>query len=228
MTKKLDPNISLCIGEPGYPKGRCIAICKTRHREHPDYTYEELRCHSKVVVGFRVCHLHGANQSNKGGRPPTTGRYSGQMGDKTRHGKGIEPLIQKFLIDPNWADLRKEIALLRALLEIYLEKHENDPHDEDAQKHVARMTDQIGILVDRLHKILYGEEYTINIYGIQAFAARVAEFLNSCIVEDNMNLPADDLLLKIYHGLDEVFGRPVEAASKQLLLAPLVETYASP
>lgn len=216
--KKLPPNVDLCIGLRGYPYGRCIAISKGRRNRNPDLDYDGLRCRYAAIKGYRVCYLHGANMENKGGRPPIHGRRSAFAGDPTRGGRGLEPLIQKFLGDPNWADLRQEIAILRALLEVYLEKHENDHHDEDAQKHVAKMTDQIGILVDRLHKILYGEEYTINVYGIQAFAARVAEVINAYVTDK-------DTLLNIYNGLSEIFSAPVEprAQGRLQLLAESVD-----
>ena len=134
--------------------------------------------------------------------------------------EGLEPKIQEFLSDKSWMDLRREIATLRALLEMYLEKHEADPHDEDVQKHVAKMADQIGILIDRLHKILYGEEYTINIYGIQAFAARVAEVINTSItgLTCSCDQCSEGLLLRIYRGLDNIFGQSIESRSQQLLL----------
>ena len=130
-------------------------------------------------------------------------------------GKGLNPKIEQLLKDPEWADLRKEIAMLRALLELFLEKNEAALEDPDTQKHAAKMADEIGILVDRLHKILYGEEYSINIYGIQAYAARMAEILN-----DEIEDP--DLLLRIYKRVQTVFGDPIESRAVPKLLTTVV------
>lgn|SRR3990167_8202105 len=216
--KKIGPEVDLMIGAPSpwgtYINGRCIARNKTKLRNNPDLPYDDLRCKQEATAGYRVCVHHGANKKNPGGRPPIHGRRSIQAG--TRAGQGLAPKIELLLKDPEWADLRKEIALLRALLEMFLEeKNEEALKDEDTQKHAARMADQIGVLVDRLHKILYGEEYSINIYGIQAFAARVAEVLNREIQDP-------ELLLRLYKGLQDIFGDPIEDRVVPKLLASAV------
>ena len=216
------------VGAAGYPHGRCIARTRGGLREDPNAPYDDLRCKRPAVEGRRVCQTHGGNVKNPGGRPPVHGRrskYAGgaKFGQGMAKAKGLEPKIQEFLSDKNWMDLRREIATLRALLEMYLEKHEEDPHDEDVQKHVAKMADQIGILIDRLHKILFGEEYTINVYGIQAFAARTAEVINASVAGLTCECEqcSEGLLLSIYQGLDNVFGKSIEdRAQERMLLAP--------
>lgn len=227
--KPLD-GIDLRVGIPGYPNGQCIAESRSRKREDNTLTYDEARCRHAAIRGYHVCRIHGANPGNHGGRPVTHGRrskFAGGANRGDRRAYGLEPVIQEFLQDDRWMDLRREIATLRALLEVYLQKHDTDNYDEDVQKHVARIADQIGILVDRLHKILYGEEYTVNIYGIQAFAARVAEVLNKIIVShccDNEDCLyfGQDTLLQVYQGLDEIFGRPIDETTR-LMLGPAPE-----
>lgn len=77
--------------EPGDEPHRCCAKSKSTQN----------RCRQRVVPGRRVCRYHGG----LGGRPPTHGRYSKDLGR-------FREAYQESLNDPGLMDLRETMALL--------------------------------------------------------------------------------------------------------------------
>lgn len=104
------------------------------------------RCKNKVVEGKRVCRIHGGLSP---GRPIIHGRYSVQKR------KALREKIEQFRADPAAGDLRDELAVLRALLEDYLNRFDDnlDPTGADITL-IYNMVDNIGKLVERIAKIL--------------------------------------------------------------------------
>lgn len=127
------------------------------------------QCRRHAVTGYSVCQVHGAgspHQGRPGGAPPTTGRYS------LAKQKALAAKVSQYLADPAPGDLRAELALLRALLQTYLDRLNLDemaqpnradpvPIDDEGRElvgsqiaQVYEMVDSIAKLVERIARIL--------------------------------------------------------------------------
>ncbi|RIK33361.1 MAG: hypothetical protein DCC57_25115 [Chloroflexi bacterium] len=126
------------------------------------------QCRRHAVTGYSVCQVHGAgspHQGRPGGAPPTTGRYS------LAKQKALAAKVSQYLADPAPGDLRAELALLRALLQTYLDRLDLDalldstPDEDDGAptgaealgaqiQAVYGMVDAIAKLVERIARIL--------------------------------------------------------------------------
>ena len=171
-----------------YPEERCHAHSKRTG----------LRCWSYVVEGYTVCRMHGANPTNHGGRPPKgkepapstkhpiQGRYEAALAASP----GLGGLFKTFLADDDLTDLQSEIALLRAIMAEYLQLHRDQPLGvgvvpvdlptiEAMQRHLITLTEGISRAVERKHKLAYGEQHVITVPAMAAYAARIAEIINS-------------------------------------------------
>ncbi len=96
-------------------------------------------------VGEGRCRLHGG----LAGRPPTHGRYS------TVKRASLQGKIEKFYNDPSAGDLSSELALMRALLQDYIDRFEDGiPLGVDDIERMYAMVDGIGKTVERIAKIL--------------------------------------------------------------------------
>lgn len=96
-------------------------------------------------VGQGRCKLHGGSA----GRPPTHGRYS------VAKRAALSEKIEQFRNDPQAGDLRDELAVLRALLEDYLNRFDDNQNLTGADiMLIYTMIDNIGKLVERIAKIL--------------------------------------------------------------------------
>lgn len=98
-------------------------------------------------VGEGKCKLHGGNA----GRPPIHGRYS--VTKRTE----LQAKISQFYNDPAAGDLRGELALLRAILQDYLDKWVDTDDPVTAAMMTGRvfeMVESIGRMVERISKIL--------------------------------------------------------------------------
>lgn len=179
-------------GEPGYPFGRCQARSKTQMRRYPEGTREEQRCLQPCVEDFPVCHFHGANPNNRGGRPPVTGFYS-----KYVRGE-IAARIEEFRADDKWADLRDELSLLRGLLTSYLELNMSSVESEDSLKSVGQMTLLISQLVEKLHNIEYGKKYSVSVNALQAYAVRIGDLINQYVEDEDARSKLSDELLALF------------------------------
>ncbi len=104
-------------------------------------------------VGQGRCKLHGGNA----GAPIITGRYSIKR-------QALAAKAQAFYADPTPGDLTAELVLMRALLQEYLDRFEDEktrlPFD-DIQR-IFGMVEAIGRLVERIAKILATTALTQN------------------------------------------------------------------
>lgn len=96
-------------------------------------------------AGEGRCRLHGGNA----GRPIETGRYS------LRHRASLEEKATAFLSDSAPGDLTGELALMRALLQDYLERFpDTAPLSLENIQHIYEMLESIGRTVERIARIL--------------------------------------------------------------------------
>lgn len=104
------------------------------------------RCKLKAVEGKRVCRFHGGLSP---GRPIIHGRYS------TVKRAALQEKIEQFEADPAAGDLRSELAVLRALLQDYLDRFPDGiPLTAGDIDRIYDMIESIGRLVERIAKIL--------------------------------------------------------------------------
>ena len=89
------------------------------------------------------CRMHGG----KAGRPLVTGRYS------LAHRQSLAQKQAQFLADPNPADLSSELALMRALLQDYLERYAGQMPAEEITRTFG-MIEAISKLVERVSKMV--------------------------------------------------------------------------
>lgn len=83
------------------------------------------------------CKLHG------GSSPIKTGQYSGIKRES------LEQAIEKYKTDPALLDLRREVAVLRALVEDKIDTMDEANPDHNA---VAQLIDKVGAMVDRIQR----------------------------------------------------------------------------
>lgn len=103
------------------------------------------RCKNAAVIGKDVCRMHGA----KAGSPAIHGRYS------LHKRQSLQSKIKQFYNDPQAGDLRSELALMRALLQDYIDRFEDGiPLGVDDIGRMYAMVDGIGKTVERIAKIL--------------------------------------------------------------------------
>jgi len=120
------------------------------------------------------CRLHGGLST---GPPIITGRYS------VKHRRSLAEKIQKFIEDPDPANLMSELALMRALLQDYLDRYiEGQPLSMKAIDNVYNMTGEIGKLVERINKIL--TQTALTMAEVQYLQARLADLVVKYIGDD--------------------------------------------
>ena len=160
------------------------------------------------VPGRHVCRLHGAFA----GRPAGYGKHylaNYHIPEKNR------ALFQDFMNDSAWADLGREIALLRTMVQEYtMSSNSSDPI---AQAHASRLMSKIGELVATKHKIEYGEKYTININTLVAYAARIGDIINEFVPNDDDRSLVADRIEKLFAGMELPYIDPIDES--RLLIA---------
>ena len=174
------------------PSGKGIVQQCTAHRKS-----DHQRCQSIAVHGYTVCRMHGANPNNHGGRAPIHGRYSKVL----QQNASLLELYAQYKDDPELTNLASEIALVRAALADFLKTIVEststststsgatttaavaDAKVPSLTKKIIELTEQIGKLVERKHKIDYGEQYTLNVPQLVVYASRIADTINR-YVED--------------------------------------------
>lgn len=116
------------------------------------------QCNRRAVTGYSVCQVHGAGsplQGRAGGAPIATGRYS------LKHRKALAEKQERFLSEENPGDLTGELALMRALLQEYLDRYDDDtslPAQEIER--IFSMIEAISRIVERIAKILNSTSLT--------------------------------------------------------------------
>lgn len=136
-------------------------------------------------VGFGRCKLHG------GATPIKHGRYS------LAHRQALEAKAEKYMQDPRPGDLSAELALMRALLQDFLDRYPDGislPLDHIAA--IYEMTEKISRMVERISKIL--SQTALTQAELQMFQAKLAELLIKYIDEpDDRTRLLDELSFTI-------------------------------
>jgi hypothetical protein len=150
------------------------------------------QCKANAVTGYTVCRMHGAGSPHQGrpgggdGRPIITGRYSIKRAELAR--KATE-----FQQDSNPGDLTGELALMRALLQEYLDRFDDTarlPYDDIAR--IFSMTEAISRLVERIAKILTATALTQA--EVQYLQARIVDLLSTYVPDPNKRAEFMDAL----------------------------------
>ena len=124
-------------------------------------------------VGEGRCKLHGGCA----GRPIVTGRYS------IKHRQSLANKVQDFIEDPEPANLISELALMRALLQDYLDRFPTGINlSVKSIGHVYEMVGDISKLVERITRIL--TQTALTMAEVQYLQARLADLVVKYITDD--------------------------------------------
>ena len=124
-------------------------------------------------VGNGRCKLHGGASA---GAPVRHGRYS------LTHRAGLAEKVERFLDDPAPGDLTAELALLRALLQDYLERFgEHQALRAEDIQFLAGLIRKVGAMVERVARIL--NQSALTAAEVQFLTARVADLVVQYIAE---------------------------------------------
>lgn len=129
-------------------------------------------------AGEGRCKHHGGS----GGRPPTHGLYS-----KTAR-EGLAAKIREAR-EHDTQELRDEIAVLRALLDKYLESVE--AVDEDVVADVTRLADAVRRGADTLSKI--DARTALTARHVEYLQARIADILTKYVPDEDLDAALRDL-----------------------------------
>ena len=176
------------------------------------------RCSNPAVSGYTVCRLHGANPTNHGGRPIQTGKYSRLL----RAQPSLLERFEEYRNDPELTNLASEIALLRTALESHVATQLTNSATDGSPAtvtgtlldRISNLSDQIGKLVERQHKIEYGETFTLNVNMLVTYAARIATIINEEVDDPESRL-------RIRNKLEDLFAEGQNSgAYRRQLAAP--------
>jgi hypothetical protein len=147
------------------------------------------RCKKDAVEGVAVCHIHGGKSI---GQPITTGRYS------LKHRASLEAKAQQFIETTAPGDLTGELALMRTLLQDYLERFpEGMPMSLEVIESVYRMLDGIGRTVERIAKIL--NQTALTQAEVQLLQVRLVELATKYVSDEQRNQFFSDLEAAFVH-----------------------------
>lgn len=124
------------------------------------------------------CRMHGGMTPTGAVLPQFRhGRYS------LSHRENMAIKAQQFLNDPAPGDLTGELALLRALLQTYLDRFEAAPLKLSDIQAIYAMIENIGRMVERISKIL--NETALTQAELQVLQARLADMMIRYIPNDD-------------------------------------------
>ena len=129
------------------------------------------QCQRPACKGKRVCYHHGGAPGS--GRPIVTGRYSHFFAPDDHEGRAA---YEAFRDDPHLEELANEVAILRAKFSQY-QKRNSKAIDGRTVAVFLSFLDGIGKLVEKRHKIKYGEQVTITVREWEALSTRVLEMV---------------------------------------------------
>ena len=130
-------------------------------------------------VGRGRCKLHGGNA----GRPVKHGRYS------VKARSGLEEKIRQYREDENPAEQWDELALLRALLQEWLDNL--DALDEDTISVILDLQKEIRRTLDTINKIQTRTALTQA--EVEYLQARMADVLKTHVPRERLSDAIDDL-----------------------------------
>ncbi len=130
-------------------------------------------------VGDGRCKTHGGNA----GRPPKHGRYSVKARD------GLEEKIRQYREDENPAGQWDELALLRALLQEWLD--DLGTLDEDAVSVILDLQREIRRTLDTINKIQTRSALTAA--EVEYLQARIADLFKSYVPEESRDDALNEL-----------------------------------
>jgi hypothetical protein len=140
-------------------------------------------CKARPMPSGR-CRMHGGKDS---GRPVTHGRYS------LAHRAKLAEKAQEFIDDPEPGNLASELALMRALLQEYLERWVTGTNPGEKQiVGIMGMVEAIGRMVERIAKI---ESLTaLTQAEVRLLQARFADIISRYIDDPRKRLQLVDEL----------------------------------
>ena len=138
------------------------------------------------------CRLHGGTSP---GRPIIHGRYS------LKHRQSLADKAQQFLDDPEPGNLLSELALMRALMQDYLERFpEGAPLPAADIFRLMDMVKEVSRLVERISRIL--NQTALTQAEIQFLQGRIADIIVTYIDDP-------DRRIKCLDEIESSFGVPV-------------------
>jgi len=150
------------------------------------------------------CRMHGGKST---GRPLITGRYS------LKHRQALQEKVSQFLEDERPGDLMAELALMRGLLQDYLERfQEAIPLKYENTQHVFDMVESISRTVERISRML--NQTALTVADLQYVERRIPDLLIKYIDDPNKRL---EFLAEFQRD----FGSVRERADRLALLGPI-------
>lgn len=129
-----------------------------------------------------MCYYHGGAPGSGGrGRPIITGRYSHAFASDDEEGKA---LYEAFRDDVNLEELANEVAILRAKFHQYQKRNSKQMDDKTIGVFLSFL-DGIGKLVEKRHKIKYGEQVTLTTRHFDDLAAKLLVLVREIYGEDD-------------------------------------------
>lgn len=138
-------------------------------------------CHARPVRGTQRCRMHGGGSP---GRPLLHGRYS------LAHHDALAEKVDHFLSDPRPGELIDELALMRALLQSYLERFTGEIEAEDIGR-VFGMVEAISRLVERVARIF--NQTALTQVEVQLLEARIVDLVLRYVEPDRQIAFLDEL-----------------------------------
>jgi hypothetical protein len=136
------------------------------------------------------CRMHGGGAP---GRPLIHGRYS------LAHRTALAEKVETFLMDSRPGDLSDELALMRALLQDYLERFPSgQPLPANEIERVMAWIETIGRLVERISRIL--TQTALTAAEVRLLQARLADVLVRHIDDPGVRLAILDELAEAVGG----------------------------
>jgi len=132
------------------------------------------------MPGKKVCYYHGGAPGS--GRPisayKTILRYSDSLTNPEER-----QLYEQFRDDPQLDEVGNEVALARMKLARYV-KQQDGKLDQRTLDNVLGFADTIGRIVERRHKITYGEQVTIRTKDFEVLADKLLEIAERIYGDD--------------------------------------------
>lgn len=151
------------------------------------------------------CRMHGGTNP---GRPIITGRYS------LKHRQALQEKVSEFLNDERPGDLMSELALMRGLLQDYLERfQESIPLKYENTQHVFDMIESISRTVERISRML--NQTALTVADLQFIERRLPDLLIKYIDDPNKRL---EFLAEFQRDVGSVRER-----ADRLALAPVAD-----